>query len=170
VDTAAISLVTTCARLCPEVLKDYVAKILNILLSHTEHRPDLMKTVDLGPFKHSVDEGIALRKAAFEALLALLPSFLSSFQDENVSESLVDALTKGLKDHQDVRGVVEKLFNYLLTNEDAFQLLLASKDGDSKLSKIVAVLSDMVSSKPKENAVAQEMEKHKVSKCFYWMK
>ncbi|EME30694.1 hypothetical protein Gasu_19400 isoform 2 [Galdieria sulphuraria] len=159
VDTAAISFIITCARLCPMLLKEKVSNILNVLLLHTEPRPDLIKTVDLGPFKHSIDEGIQLRKTAFEALLALLPSYLESFQNPPIPERLVNAVIKGLKDHPDVRGIVEKLLIYLLSNYDAFHIL---KD-DSKISSLVAVLSDIVSSKPKENAVAQEIEKHKVS-------
>ncbi|GJQ11750.1 hypothetical protein GpartN1_g3541.t1 [Galdieria partita] len=157
VDTAAISLIITCARLCPILLKEHVPNILNALFLHTEPRPDLIRTVDLGPFKHSVDEGIQLRRTAFEALLALLPYYLDSFQSISISEGLVKAITKGLNDHPDVRGIVEKMLIYLLTNHDAFRIL---KD-ESKISSLVTTLSETVSSKPKDNAVAQEIEKHK---------
>ena len=58
-----------------------------------------VREVEMGPFKHEVDDGLDLRKAAFECMYTLLDTcvdrldifeFLSHVQD-------------GLKDHYDIK-------------------------------------------------------------------
>jgi cullin-associated NEDD8-dissociated protein 1 len=65
----------------------------------------LIREVEMGPFKHEVDDGLDLRKAAFECMYTLLDTcvdrldvfeFLSHVQD-------------GLKDHYDI-----KMLTYLM--------------------------------------------------------
>lgn len=60
----------------------------------------------MGPFKHTVDDGLDIRKAAFECMYTLLDSCLDRidvFQFLNHVES-------GLKDHYDI-----KMLTYLMT-------------------------------------------------------
>ena len=42
------------------------------LYKETEKRKDLIREVEMGPFKHEVDDGLDLRKAAFECMYTLL--------------------------------------------------------------------------------------------------
>jgi hypothetical protein len=64
---------------------------------------ELVRTVDLGPFKHTVDDGLELRKAAFECVDTLLDSCLDQV---NPSSFIVPFLLSGLggkyKCHPDV--------------------------------------------------------------------
>jgi len=46
-------------------LRPCVGEILNFALQETRIRKDLIQEVDLGPFKHKVDKGLPMRKAAF---------------------------------------------------------------------------------------------------------
>ena len=54
---------------------------------------ELIRTVDLGPFKHIVDDGLELRKAAFECVDTLLDGCLDQV---NPSSFIVPYLKSGL--------------------------------------------------------------------------
>lgn len=55
--------------------------------------------VEMGPFKHTVDDGLDVRKAAFECMYTLLDSCLEGL---DVLQFL-DHVEEGLKDHYDIR-------------------------------------------------------------------
>lgn len=54
---------------------------------------ELIRTVDLGPFKHTVDDGLELRKAAFECVDTLLDGCLHQM---NPSSFIIPYLRSGL--------------------------------------------------------------------------
>lgn len=60
-----------------------------------------IRTVDLGPFKHRIDDGLELRKAAFECLDILLTHLPHVLQQQ---PDFLAALESGLKDHNDVKA------------------------------------------------------------------
>ena len=53
-------------------MRDALPELLPMLYEQTKKRPELVHQVDLGPFKHTVDDGLELRKAAFECMDTLL--------------------------------------------------------------------------------------------------
>lgn len=61
--------------------------------------PPFLLQVEMGPFKHTVDDGLDVRKAAFECMYSLLESCLGQL---DVCEFL-NHLEDGLKDHYDIR-------------------------------------------------------------------
>lgn len=68
---------------------------------------ELIRTVDLGPFKHIVDDGLELRKAAFECVDTLLDSCLDQV---NPSSFIVPYLKSGLD------GEFSSFFFFLVFN------------------------------------------------------
>ena len=55
--------------------------------------------VEMGPFKHTVDDGLDIRKAAFECMYTLLDSCLDRL---DIFEFL-NHVEDGLKDHYDIK-------------------------------------------------------------------
>lgn len=67
---------------------------------------ELIREVEMGPFKHTVDDGLDIRKAAFECMYTLLEQGLEKV---DVFQFL-DHVQGGLKDHYDI-----KMLTYLMT-------------------------------------------------------
>ena len=65
---AAVAALAAAAHSKPALLAPHLGALLPLLCEQTKVRPELIRTVDLGPFKHRIDDGLPLRKAAFEAL------------------------------------------------------------------------------------------------------
>ena len=69
-------------------------------LAETPIKPELVVTVDLGPFKHIVDHGAAIRKSAFCLLENICEKF--NFNQADV----VDAVIVGFQDtNEDVQAL-----------------------------------------------------------------
>lgn len=60
---------------------------------------ELIRQVEMGPFKHTVDDGLDLRKAAFECMYTLLETCLDRL---DVFEFL-NHVEAGLRDHYDIK-------------------------------------------------------------------
>jgi len=131
----------------PSLVRDLLKDLLPHLYNETQKRKELVREVEMGPFKHEVDDGLDLRKAAFECMYTLLDTcvdrldifeFLSHVQD-------------GLKDHYDI-----KMLTYLMLARVA---QLCPGMVLSRLDKLVEPLKLTVTTKVKANSVKQEFEK-----------
>ncbi len=82
--------------------------VLSVLYYETVPRKELVREMDLGPFKHKVDDGLELRKAAF----ACLDSVVARCPERVVASEFLPKLRAGLTDHADVqvrhRGVAAR--------------------------------------------------------------
>ncbi|GJR63865.1 cullin-associated NEDD8-dissociated protein 1 [Tanacetum coccineum] len=77
----------------PNLIKGLLPELLPLLYDQTIIKKELIRTVDLGPFKHTVDDGHELRKAAFECVDTLLDNCLDQL---NPSSFIVPYLKSGL--------------------------------------------------------------------------
>lgn len=89
----------------PILVRDLLDNILPKLYAETIVKKELIREVEMGPFKHTVDDGLDLRKAAFECMYTLLDSCLDRL---DVFEFL-QHVESGLKDHYDI-----KMLTYLM--------------------------------------------------------
>ena len=69
---AAVQTLSGAAHSKAALIADRLEGALPQLYAQTAVNESLVRTVDLGPFKHKIDDGLELRKAAFEAMDVLL--------------------------------------------------------------------------------------------------
>ncbi|KAG8368925.1 hypothetical protein BUALT_Bualt15G0097100 [Buddleja alternifolia] len=146
---AAVLALSTAAHNKPNLIKGLLPELLPLLYDQTVIKKELIRTVDLGPFKHTVDDGLELRKAAFECVDTLLDSCLDQV---NPSSFIVPYLLSGLDDHYDVKMPCH---------------LILSKLADKCPSAVLAVLDSLVDPlqktinfRPKLDAVKQEVDRN----------
>lgn len=73
----------------------------------------------MGPFKHTVDDGLDLRKAAFECMYTLLDSCL----DRIDIFTFLNHVEDGLKDHYDIK-VRPHATTQILQHQGPFEIVL----------------------------------------------
>ncbi|CAF4330854.1 unnamed protein product, partial [Adineta steineri] len=74
IDVRRVALVmfNSAAHNKPMLIRDLLKELLPKLYNETRVRQDLIREVEMGPFKHTVDDGLDLRKAAYECMYTLL--------------------------------------------------------------------------------------------------
>ncbi|KAL1996232.1 hypothetical protein VTN49DRAFT_284 [Thermomyces lanuginosus] len=130
-----------------EVIHPYLHELLPAVMGDTHVKPELIREVQMGPFKHKVDDGLELRKSAYETLYACLDS---AFSRINVSE-FYDRILAGIEDEQDIRTLCNLMTAKLIT--------LAPEETTRQLDNLSDRYRVVLSFKPKESAVKQELEK-----------
>ncbi|CDO71748.1 hypothetical protein BN946_scf184920.g32 [Trametes cinnabarina] len=73
----ALSALNSAARSKPHLIRDHLPSLLPSLYKETVVNPDLIRTVQMGPWTHKVDDGLEARKTAYETLYTLLDTCLS---------------------------------------------------------------------------------------------
>lgn len=131
----------------PSLVRDLLESILPQLYSETKVRKELIREVEMGPFKHTVDDGLDIRKAAFECMYTLLDSCLDRL---DVFE-FINHVEDGLRDHYDI-----KMLTYLMLVRLAS---LCPSAVLQRLERLIEPLRTTCTSKVKSNSVKQEFEK-----------
>jgi cullin-associated NEDD8-dissociated protein 1 len=90
----------------PSLVRDLLPELLPQLYSETRVKKELIREVEMGPFKHTVDDGLDIRKAAFECMYTLLEQGLERVDIMQFLEHVIG----GLRDHYDI-----KMLTYLMT-------------------------------------------------------
>lgn len=132
----------------PFLVRDVLSEYLPLIFAESKIKPELIREVDLGPFKHKVDDGLEVRKASFECLYTLVDSCLDKLNIPAFISNLVD----GLKDQNDI-----KTLSHLMI------IRLAALSGSSLLEgldQLIEPLRSTLATKAKEGAVQQEVDRN----------
>jgi cullin-associated NEDD8-dissociated protein 1 len=86
---------------CSEILRPHTDLIFERIKEDSKQRPELIREVDLGPFKHKVDDGLPLRKIAY----LVCTSLLAAYPEQVASPALIDLVLQGLADNEDVQVI-----------------------------------------------------------------
>lgn len=68
----ALSALNSAARTKASLIRDHLQTLLPTLYQETVIKPDLIRTVQMGPWTHKVDDGLEARKTAYETLYTLV--------------------------------------------------------------------------------------------------
>ncbi|KAF2137453.1 uncharacterized protein K452DRAFT_235848 [Aplosporella prunicola CBS 121167] len=131
----------------PELVLPQLQELLPLVMDRTVIKPELIREVQMGPFKHKVDDGLEVRKGAYETLYTLLDTAVARLNIPDFSERII----AGIIDDHDVRT----LCNLMLTK----LVHLAPDETKLRLGSIADHFKTVIATKPKENAVKQEIEK-----------
>lgn len=102
VRSAALSSLNYVASRAPSVVqqKDALNKtLLSQFYNQTVVKPELVRTIDLGPIKHKVDDGLELRKLAFQCIVTFLDHCPNVIEPQDV----LQLLPSGLADDEEVK-------------------------------------------------------------------
>jgi cullin-associated NEDD8-dissociated protein 1 len=74
----ALSAMNSAARTKPHLIREHLPALLPGLYQETHVNSDLVRTVQMGPWTHKVDDGLDTRKTAYETMYTLVSAFYRS--------------------------------------------------------------------------------------------
>ncbi|SPO27611.1 related to Cullin-associated NEDD8-dissociated protein 1 [Ustilago trichophora] len=136
----------------PYLIRDHLPTLLPLLYSETHIRAELLRKVAMGPFQIVTDDGLDLRKNAYETMYQLLDSLWSRLH----LPDYLDRVIAGLSDSDD--GI--KTLCYLMIIK-LVELRSSAVRGvlGARLEELAEPVGATLRSKLKETATKQEIEK-----------
>jgi len=134
----------------PTAIREGLSELLPMLYGETVKKPELVHQVDLGPFKHTVDDGLELRKAAFECMDTLLESLSEKIE----LSAFLQHLLSGLSDDHDIKLLCHSMLSKLAASTSNQAVIVSTLDA------VVDPLRATVNATLKDNAVKQQIERH----------
>lgn len=143
----ALSTLNSATHNKSDVILPHLGNLIPLVIKDTKIDPDLIRQVQMGPFKHQVDDGLELRKGSYETLY----SFIESAYSRMNHLDLFDRVIAGLEDEHEIK---------MLCNLMVIKLMALDPDETTRrLDSIADKYRVLLSFKPKENSVKQELEK-----------
>ncbi|KAJ3534666.1 hypothetical protein NMY22_g6824 [Coprinellus aureogranulatus] len=107
----ALSSLNSAARTKLHLLGDHLKTLQHILYKETFVNPDLVRTVQMGPWTHKVDDGLETRKTAYETMYTLLDTCLAKLD----LHTFLSRVIPGLADDSDEIKVISHMMLFRLS-------------------------------------------------------
>jgi len=144
----ALTALNTATHHKPHMIRVHLTRLLTLLATETRVRTELVHSIQIGPFQHTVDDGLELRKAAFECMYALLD--MCATADAPILDTYLACLTTGLLDQHDIQ-----LLSHLMLCR---LCVLCPAAICARAQPLIDALKTTLNSKVKSNAVRAEAE------------
>lgn len=146
--------VNAIARGQHDVLAPHLDHLLPALYEATAKNPELVRMVDLGPFKYEEDFGLDLRKSAFDTMRTFIGGPLAPMIP---LPAFLERVVAGLNDQVDVRSIAQLVLGTMVTLPAAPAAIIGVLDDTLK------ALDGTLNERLKDNAVRQEQDRHEES-------
>ncbi|KAJ5050563.1 uncharacterized protein L3040_002440 [Drepanopeziza brunnea f. sp. 'multigermtubi'] len=143
----ALTTLNSAAHNKPGLIIPNLSVLLPLVLNETFINQALIREVAMGPFKHKIDDGLEVRKSAYETLYSLMETAFTRLK----TVDFYDRIIAGILDEHDIRS----LCNLML----AKLIVLDPEETGHRLDSIATNFRTVISIKLKDNAVRQEIEK-----------
>ncbi|KAK7001853.1 Cullin-associated nedd8-dissociated protein 1 [Favolaschia claudopus] len=107
----ALSALNSAARTKPHLIREHLPALLPSLYRETIINPDLIRTVQMGPWTHKVDDGLDARKTAYETMYTLLDTCLAKLE----LPTFLGRVLPGLADDSDEIKVISHMMLFRLS-------------------------------------------------------
>ena len=145
----ALSIFNSALHNKPTLVLPQLSELLPFAMQATVLRPELVREVQMGPFKHKVDDGLEIRKSAYETLYNLLDTPSSRAQLD--VPAFYTRVIAGVGDEHEIKILCCLVLGKLL--------ILYPAESGRRLEQLASVMRAVLGFKPKEGAVKQEVEK-----------
>ncbi|KAI1848562.1 hypothetical protein JX266_005421 [Neoarthrinium moseri] len=143
----AMTTLNSAAHNKPDLILPHLGELVPFVMAESVIKPELIREVQMGPFKHQVDDGLEVRKSAYETLYALMETAFSRIS----SLEFYDRVIAGLKDENDIRALCNLMLSKLI--------VIDPDETTRRLDTIAECYRKILSTKLKEGSVKQEVEK-----------
>lgn len=154
----ALGALTSAIHNKPHLLLPHLSRLLPLLYKETVINERLIRTVQMGPFKHKVDDGLDLRKAAYESMFTLATALprewqLNLFKDQE----FISRVLSGLDDEHDIR-VLSCVTIARIVAVDVSVLGHKHPSGKTNMEELITKFTQIMGTTLKETAIKQEIE------------
>ncbi|KAI4196274.1 MAG: hypothetical protein LQ350_006645 [Teloschistes chrysophthalmus] len=130
-----------------DIIFPNLTDLVPLVMKESRIKPELVREVQMGPFKHKVDDGLEVRKSAYETLYTLMEGAYSRINPVD----LFDRISDGLEDEHEIQILCNLMLSKLVA--------LDPDETGRQVDVIVERYRSILTFKLKDNAVKQEIEK-----------